>query len=117
MTGLETITLSAGSMACQDCGCEVTEPRPETVICVEFVRAGRVTRVPMAQCAGCADRDHQAVESARQHLRIGVTVGDFRYTGRGAQQLLVDAWVAYEAAGVEPPTIKAVSPRALLTAQ
>lgn len=117
MSDAETITLSAGSLACRDCGCEVTEPGPETVISVEFVRAGRVTRVPMAQCRTCVARDHQAAERARQYLAVGVTVGQFRYTGSGAERLLVDAWVAYEAAGIEPPTMKAVSPRGLLAAQ
>jgi hypothetical protein len=117
MTKPETITLSNGAMACRDCGCEVTEPSRGTVVPVEFVRAGRVSRVPMAQCSTCAARDHQAAEQAREHLPIGVTVGEFRHTGTGAERLLVDAWAAYEAAGVEPPTGKAVSPRGLLAAQ
>jgi hypothetical protein len=117
MTDIETITLSAGSLACGDCGCEVTEPRPETVVSVEFVRSGRVTRVPMAQCPTCVARDRHAADQARQHLRLGVTVGQFRHSGSGAERLLIDACVAYEAAGVEPPTLKAVSPRELLTAQ
>lgn len=102
MNDIETITLSAGSLACGDCGCEVSEPRPVTVVPVEFVRCGLVTRVPMAQCPQCAARDHQAAEHARQHLPTGVTVGQFRYSGRDAERLLVDAWVAYEAAGVQP---------------
>lgn len=117
MTDFETATLSAGSLACGDCGREVTEPDPTTVVPVEFVRGGLVTRVPMAKCPQCVARDHQAAEHARQHLPIGVTVGQFRYSGRDAERLLVDAWVAYEAAGVQPPTIKAVGPHALLTAQ
>jgi hypothetical protein len=88
MIDIETITLSAGSLACRDCGCDVIEPRTETVVPVEFVRGGRVTRVPMAQCPECAARDQQAAEQARQHLPIGVTVGQFRYSGRDAERLL-----------------------------
>lgn len=44
-------------------------------------------------------------------------MGEFRYSARDAERLLIDAWVAYEAAGIQAPILKAVSLHSLLTAQ
>lgn len=114
MIAIETITLSAGSLACGDCGQVV--PDPSTVVEVEMVRRGVATRVPMARCGACAQRDQEAAETAGRHLAGGVAVGEFLYGAQDAERLLVEAWMAVEAAGLAP-RVGRVRPAAVLTAQ
>lgn len=95
-----TVALTGDALACADCGQVVAEPDPAGLVKAERVRRGRAVVVMLATCPSCAERDRAALDLAEQHLSAGVTVGDRRYGGKDAASLLVEAWVALDAAGV-----------------
>lgn len=96
-----TVALTGGALPCADCGQAVTDPDPALLVKAERVRRTVVTVVDLATCSPCAERDRAARDLAEEHLNRGVTVGDRRYGGKDASRLLVDAWTALDAAGVD----------------
>lgn len=98
--GSGTVALAGDALPCADCGQVVADPDPAGLVKAERVRRGRAVVVMLATCPSCAERDRAALDLAQQHLSAGVTVGDRRYGGKDAARLLVEAWVALDAAGV-----------------
>lgn len=118
ITTTEPIALCGDALPCADCGQEVAVPNPATVVKSKRTWRGHVSTVLMTKCQACDERDRAAADLARRHLRPGVTVGDRRYSGTDAVRLLIEARTAFDAAGVQPPSIgTAKNPAAALTAE
>lgn len=118
MTETSLITLCGEALPCAHCGQVVPVPDRSTVESHERVRRGRVTHVLMTQCQHCVERDREAADLARLHLRFGVTVGDRLYSVQHAVRFLVDARAAFDAAGMQPRPVGAnEKPVGVLTAE
>lgn len=112
------VTLCGEALPCGDCGQIVMVPEPATVVNLERVRRGRVTRVLMAKCRTCLERDRMASDLAERYFRTGVAVGERRYIGKAAVELLVEARTAFDAVGALPVSVEAArNPAAALAAE
>lgn len=112
------VVLGGGALACADCGQAVERPEPAHATTAKMIRDGRATPVQMTRCDACAERDRSAVELAQRHLRLGVTFDGRRYSVVGASELLVEARLAFDAAGIDSlPAESAANPAAALSAE